>query len=91
MLSNKGIKCADQTVLLRGLVYTFVVRKARNFLHVAFGPIYTIILTFSKQSLNNPLAFVTVHSLMNDTNVIDSCQAHLPVQYASTIKLIRKK
>ena len=26
---------------------------------------------------------------MNYTNLIDSCQAHLPAQYASNIKLIR--
>ena len=28
---------------------------------------------------------------MNNTNLIDSCQAHLPVQYASNIELIRQK
>ena len=28
---------------------------------------------------------------MNYTNLIDICQAHLPVQYASDIKLIRQK
>ena len=31
--------------------------------------------------------FATVHSLMHYTNLIDSCQAHLPVQYASNIEL----
>ena len=31
----------------------------------------------------NLYIFATVHSLMNDINLIDSCQAHLPVQYAS--------
>ena len=35
--------------------------------------------------------FATVHSLMNDINLIDSCQAHLPVQYTSNIKFIRQK
>ena len=34
--------------------------------------------------------FETVHSLMNYTNLIDNCQAHLPMQYASNIELIRK-
>ena len=28
---------------------------------------------------------------MNCTNLIDSCQAHLPVQHASNIELIRQK
>ena len=28
---------------------------------------------------------------MNNTNLIDSYQAHLPVQYASNIELIRQK
>ena len=28
---------------------------------------------------------------MNNTKLIDSCQAHLPVQYASNIELIRQK
>ena len=35
--------------------------------------------------------FATVHSLMINTNLIDSCQAHFPVQYASNTELIRKK
>ena len=35
--------------------------------------------------------FATAHSLMNDTNMIDSCQAHLPVQYSSNIELIPQK
>ena len=35
----------------------------------------------SKQALD----FCTVHSLLNDINLIDSCQAHLPVQYALNI------
>ena len=33
----------------------------------------------------------TVHRLMNDINLIDNCQAHLPVQYASNIKFICQK
>ena len=33
----------------------------------------------------NPYIYATVHSLMNYTNLIDSCQAHLPVQYAPNI------
>ena len=28
---------------------------------------------------------------MNYTNLIDSCQAHLPLQYAPNIELIRQK
>ena len=34
--------------------------------------------------------FETVHSLMNYMNLIDSCQAHLSVQNASNIELIRQ-
>ena len=44
---------------------------------------------------SNPLMnlkiFATVHSLMNYTNLIDSCQAHLPVHYSSNIEFIRQK
>ena len=44
------------------------------------------------QFWSNPLMiFATVHSLMNNTNLIDHCQAHLPAQYASNIALIRQK
>ena len=39
-------------------------------------------LHFWSQSLMNLQIFATVHSLMNDTNLIDRYQAHLPVQYA---------
>ena len=44
-------------------------------------------------ALNESLDFVTVHNLMEDINMIDSCQAHLPVQYvyASNIEVIRQK
>ena len=35
----------------------------------------------------NLKVFANVHRLMNSTNLIDSCQAHLHVQYASNIKL----
>ena len=37
-------------------------------------------LHFQSKSLINLMIFATVHSLMNGINVIDSCQAHLPVQ-----------
>ena len=36
-------------------------------------------------------AFATVHSPMKYTKLIDSCQAHMPVQYASKIEFIRHK
>ena len=35
--------------------------------------------------------FATVHSLMNYVDLIDSCQAHLPLQYAWNIDLIPQK
>ena len=41
--------------------------------------------------LMNHYIFATVHSLMNYTNWIDSCQAYLPVQYALNIELICQK
>ena len=46
------------------------------------------VFTFSKQGFNECLDFATVHSLMKDINLIDSCQAHLPMQYAFNIKFI---
>ena len=36
--------------------------------------------TFSKKAFDESLDFLTVHSLMKDINLIDSCQAHWPVQ-----------
>ena len=50
-----------------------------------------VILTFSKQAINESLDFATVHSLMKDMNLIDCCQAHLTVQYASNIEFICQK
>ena len=50
-----------------------------------------IIFTFSKQAFNETLDFATIQSLMKDINLIASCQAHLPVQYASNIELIHQK
>ena len=47
-------------------------------------------LHFRRNPLMNLYIFATVHSLMNYTNLIDGCQAHLPVQYASNIELIRQ-
>ena len=35
--------------------------------------------------------FATVHNLMKDINMIDSCQAHLDVKYHSNIKFIPQK
>ena len=35
--------------------------------------------------------FATVHNLMKYMNVIDSCQAHLPVQCPLNVKFIRQK
>ena len=37
------------------------------------------------------LIFETVYNLMKYINTIDSCQAHLLVQYDSNIKFIRQK
>ena len=41
--------------------------------------------------MNLKIFFAIVHNLMNYINLIDSCLAHLPVQYASNIELIRQK
>ena len=48
------------------------------------------IFTFSKLVMNLQI-FATIYSLMNDINLIDSCQAHLPVQYAWNIEFICQK
>ena len=50
--------------------------------------VYFLIFTFSKQSFNESLDFATVHSLLKDINMINNCQAHLPVEYASNIEFI---
>ena len=52
---------------------------------------YIVIFTFSKQAFHEFLDFSNLHSLMNDKNLIDSCQANLPVQYALNIEFIRQK
>ena len=39
----------------------------------------SIYLHFQSKPLLNLKIFATVHSLMNDTSLIDSCHAHLPV------------
>ena len=39
----------------------------------------------------NLCIFATIHSLVNYTILIDSYQAHLPMQYTSNIELIREK
>ena len=41
---------------------------------------------FGRNRVN--LSYAFIHSLMNDIDMIYSCQAHLPVQYASNIELI---
>ena len=53
--------------------------------------LFSINLHFQSK-INESLIFATVHSLMNDTNLIDSCQAtcNLPVQLASNIEFIRQ-
>ena len=42
-------------------------------------------LHFPRNPLMDLKIFATVHSLMNCKTMIDSCQAHMPVQYASNI------
>ena len=45
------------------------------------------IFTFSKQAVDESLDVFNRHSLMKDINVVDICQAHLSVQFASNIDL----
>ena len=49
-----------------------------------------IYLHFQSKYLINLQIFATIHSLMNNTNLIDSCQAHLPVQHTLNIEFIRQ-
>ena len=42
---------------------------------ICHNMVYIFIFTFSKQSFDKPLDFATVHSLMVDTDMIDSCQS----------------
>ena len=58
---------------------------------IGLGNSESKIFTFSKQFFNESLEFAQVHSLMNYKKMIDSCQAHMPVIYASNIELIRQK
>ena len=66
--------------------------KSVDFIKCFFFNFYTILcLHIQRKPLMNLEIFATVHSLMNDINLFDSCQAHLPVQYASNIEFIRQK
>ena len=47
-------------------------------------------LHFRSNPLMNLKIFETVHSLMNYTNLIDSCQAHLPAQCVSISNLFAR-
>ena len=47
-------------------------------------------LHFQSKPLMNHYIFATVYSLMKYIHLIDICQAHLPVQYASNIEFIRQ-
>ena len=46
---------------------------------------------FGINNFTNLKFFATVHTLKNYTHLIDSCQAYLPVQYASNIELFHQK
>ena len=53
-----------------------------QFCAITFG-VLTVrlnIYNFQSKPLINLSIFATVHSLMKDINLIDSCHAHLPVQ-----------
>ena len=50
--------------------------------------IIVIYLHFQGRPLMILYNFATVHGLMNGTNLIDSCQTHLPVHIASNIEFI---
>ena len=51
------------------------------------------IFTFSKQAFNDSIDFFLQPFIASwiDINLIDNCQAHLPVQYASNIEFIHQK
>ena len=51
----------------------------------------TVYLHFRSNPLMNFKIFATIHSLMNDTNLIDSCHSHLSVRNAWNVELIRQK
>ena len=51
--------------------------------------IHLHIFTFSNQAFNESFFFfATIHSLMNDINLIDSFRAHFPMQYASNTGVV---
>ena len=65
------------------------VSKSRT--HNSFSQFHFHVYYILTASLYESLDFATFYNLMEDINLIDSCQAHLPVQYASNIKFICKE
>ena len=68
------------------LQVTFVLVHIEIASHMSFQYLH-----FQSNPSVNLYIFATVYSLMNDINLIDSCQAHLPMQYASNIEFIPQK
>ena len=60
---------------------------------IKFGNIAVMLihLHFQNKPLMNLKIFATIHSLRNDIDFIDSCQAHLHVQDAWNIEFIHQK
>ena len=75
-----------ELVALLNLSSWCLVMVERLFLAVPRGCLRFVIVVFPDHThflfLMNLKSFVTVDSLMNYTTLIDSCQAHLPVQFA---------
>ena len=93
------IECRIKTMIF----YTFVASWAKHFYSCLvlvqlrnmscwnWTLLTCIYWHFQSKPLINLKIFVTVHSLINDVNLIDSCQDHLPVQYPSNIEFFCQK
>ena len=69
----------------------FISYYVRSYIYIVYNYLSSFFwcnrqyLHFRSNHLMNLKIFETVHSLMNYTHLINSCQAHLPVQYASKV------
>ena len=91
-LTGNEIEVTDPDTAIENLVIEIDSEPSfGKIVDVAPSKLIFIYLHFGSNPLMNLLIFATVHSLMNNTNLIDSCQAHFPVQYTSNIDLICQK
>ena len=74
--------CFKNKICLNLVKHFYMIVSIKNY---SFGQIefMLIYLHFQSKPFMNLQIFATVDSLMNDINLIDSCQAHLHMQYSN--------